>query len=262
MRSVIRRAAVAAGAAVMVLGAGVGVASASGAPPVLTWSQGGTTITSFDYGTLDAGAGATKTVTFTLTNSGGMASGTLTITLAGPTAFTVTADGCTGTSLGPKKSCSVTAQYVPTANSESDSATLAATGEHASASLTLTGKSGTPDLTLSPGTLHCTSACTYSYDFGLVSAGNSKTATFTVTNSGTGTSEALSIAGCCHPGFTLSNDKTSGHTLAPGGTSTFDLTFTAPAGCSEQPFETPLEIFGTSPDFVVYIFLVATGECP
>ena len=48
LRCLIRRAAVAAGAAVMVLGAGVGVASASGAPPVLTWSQGGTTITSFD----------------------------------------------------------------------------------------------------------------------------------------------------------------------------------------------------------------------
>src|SRR6516162_8749290 len=93
---------IAAAAAMGMLVAGTSAQAAQAAgPPVLTWSQGGTTITSFDYGTLDAGAGATQPETFTLTNSGGSASGTLAVTLSGPAVFTVTADSCTGRSLGP-----------------------------------------------------------------------------------------------------------------------------------------------------------------
>jgi YD repeat-containing protein len=107
--------------------------------PALAWSPA--TNSSYDYGKLDAHAGQTRSVTFTLTNSGGGASGGLTITRSGSPAFTTTADGCTGRSLGPKKSCSVTVRYAPTTDNESDSATLAGTGESASASITLRGTS-------------------------------------------------------------------------------------------------------------------------
>lgn len=260
MRNLIKRAVIATGAAVVLLDPAVGVASASAAAPVLSWSQGGTTITAYDFGTVDAVGGQTASQTFTLTNAGGRASGTITVGLTGSSAFTITSYGCTGRSLGPKMSCGVTVEYAPTANSESDSATLTANGEHVSASLTLTGKGGTPDLTLSPGTLHCTSACIYDYDFGLVSAGSSKTTTFTV-NSGTGTSETLSLLPANHPQFVTNNDKCSGQALAPSGTCTFDMTYTSPTGCSADGFlNDPLLVVG-EPDFISYIAMVAHGEC-
>jgi hypothetical protein len=125
------------------------VASASG-PPVLSWapSSAGT----YNYGTLTAGQTASQA--FTLTNSGGKATAVLKITLTGAAAFTKTADTCTGTSLGPKKSCSVTVQYAPTTPGQTDTATLTGTGKKpgATASLTLLGASAkaSPAISTSP----------------------------------------------------------------------------------------------------------------
>jgi hypothetical protein len=119
----------------------------AGGAPALAWSP--STNGSFDYGAVSPGQTASQT--FTLTNSGGSASGMLTAALSGSTALTKTADGCTGTSLGPGKSCAVTVQYAPTTAGQTDTGTLAASGKKvaASASITLTGSgagtSGPPD---------------------------------------------------------------------------------------------------------------------
>jgi hypothetical protein len=87
-------------------------------------------------------SGTQTSQTFTLTNTGGKASAAITaVTLSGPAAFTKTADTCTGTSLGPDKSCTVTVQYAPASNGESDTATLSASGIHASATASLSGSS-------------------------------------------------------------------------------------------------------------------------
>jgi hypothetical protein len=51
---------------------------------------------------------------FTLANSGGRATGPLTVTLKGAAAFTTTGDTCTGTSLAPGVSCTVTVRFGPT----------------------------------------------------------------------------------------------------------------------------------------------------
>lgn len=98
-----------------------------------------------DYGTIDANTTASQT--FTLRNSGGKATSALKVTLTGSSAFSVTADSCTGTSLGPKKSCSVTVQYAPTAIGATDSATLTASSKKppATASASLTGKTNGSD---------------------------------------------------------------------------------------------------------------------
>ena len=92
----------------------------------------------FDYGSVTVGQ--TLSQTFTLTNSGGAASGTLTLELSGSTAFTLATDSCTGRSIGPGKSCRIAVQYGPTAAGQL-SATLAGSGEQpvVSASLTLIG---------------------------------------------------------------------------------------------------------------------------
>jgi hypothetical protein len=269
MRSVIRRAAVVAGAAVALL-IPAAAAMASASAPALTWSQAGTVITSFAYNKLDAGAGQTQSATFTLTNTGGSASGTLAVTLSGPAVFTVTADSCTGRSLGPRKgSCDVTVQYAPTTSGENDSATLAAIGEHASMSLPLTGKSGTPNLQLSaPATFKNTDSNgtnDYNFWFGLVSSGTFVTVPFTVRNKGDGTANIGQLAGLA-TGFTLpsGSDLTSGQNLAPNKTSTFDLTFaptcTGSPGAA-TPFSMTLAVPSTTATAPPYISATYPAEC-
>jgi sugar lactone lactonase YvrE len=113
-------------------------AAAAPPPPTLTWSPA--TNGSYDYGSVAAGQTASQT--FSLTNSGRRATGGLTVTLSGSPAVTITADGCSGRSLGPLKSCTVAVQFAPTA-SGGVTATLTATGSQAIASLTLAGSSGT-----------------------------------------------------------------------------------------------------------------------
>ncbi len=105
-----RRRAVAAGAGVA-LAAGVVVAAAgpavAGGAPGLAFTP-----SPYDYGTVIVGQ--TPSQTFMLANSGSKASGRLQVSLSGSSEFTVTADTCSGTSLGPNKSCNVTVQFAPT----------------------------------------------------------------------------------------------------------------------------------------------------
>ena len=82
-------------------------AAAATGPPALAWAPA--TADGYNYGTLTAGH--TAATTFTLTNTGGTATSALKITLTGAGAFTKTADTCTGTSLGPRKTCTVTLTY-------------------------------------------------------------------------------------------------------------------------------------------------------
>lgn len=123
--------------------AGAGVLSvapgalASSAPPSLAFTP-----SSWTAGPVAAGTATSQT--FTITNTGGKASGALKVTLSGAAAFAATADSCTGRSLGPGKSCSVTVRYAPASPGEDDTASLAATGTQASATTTLTGSSISP----------------------------------------------------------------------------------------------------------------------
>src|SRR5262249_38264958 len=131
MRSGLTRitAAVAASAvAVLVVAMAVQAAQPSdpGSPPSLGWTP--STAGGFAFGL--AGVGKTATQTFTLANSGGSASAALTVTLTDAPGLSITEDNCTGTSLGPNKSCTVTVAYAPTASGPS-SATLNAHGKKA-----------------------------------------------------------------------------------------------------------------------------------
>jgi virginiamycin B lyase len=109
--------------------------------PSLSWSPT-TTPGTFDYGTVVIGDTASQA--FTLTNSGGSSSAALAISLSGSSVFSIIADGCSGSALGPRSSCTVMVSYAPVA-AEHDTATLTAIGKKASAlaALTLSG-SGPP----------------------------------------------------------------------------------------------------------------------
>jgi hypothetical protein len=129
-----RRCGLAAAAAVAVAMLSVGASAAqAGTPPALGFSPSSGT-----FGPVGAGS-TTSAETFTLMNSGGSATGALTISLSGPgaAAFTITSDTCSATSLGPKKRCAVMVTYTATSSGNSDTATLTATGKKWSASTTL-----------------------------------------------------------------------------------------------------------------------------
>jgi hypothetical protein len=184
-------------------------------PANLSWS-----LALFDFGSV--AVGNTPSQTFTLTNMGGMSSGMIAVTESGSSTFVITDDRCTGKALGGGKSCSVTVQYDPT-NTNGDTGTLSNTAVRGSApSLSLYGN-GTPNLVISPGTFAGTLFGLPAYDYNPVPG---VTQTFTVSNTGTGTSESLQLGGSCGiacltiiPG----TDNCSGTSLAPNGSCTFNL---------------------------------------
>lgn len=187
---------------------------AQGAPsPTLTWTP---TTTSYDFGTLSAGTTASQT--FTLTNTGKSASGAIkAVEVSGSTAFTITSDTCTGTSLGPRTTCSVTVEYAPTTAGESDAAELAVTAVHASTSITLSGMAASlPVLSLSPGTL--LGVTSNVSDFSFFTYNLTMPQQFTVSNSG-GTAN-LTVQ---YSGVSVSNDACTGTDLTQGGTCTFTV---------------------------------------
>ena len=127
--------------------------AAAAAGPALTFTP-----SPHDYGTVTPGQTASQT--FTLANTGGTASRALTITLTGP-AFTITADTCTATSLGPGKSCTVTVQFAPAAAGPAAATLTAADNKNtvlATDALTGTGASPSHLYWANGGTLTITEA--------------------------------------------------------------------------------------------------------
>jgi len=129
MGSVFGRAAVAAGALVVVLGS-AGVAAAKPRPPVLAFSP-----SPYNYGQIAAGHTASRT--FTLANSGRQGTGRLTVTLTRSAAFTITGDTCK--TLSPGKRCTVTVRFAPDSTGTVTATLTAASKKPAAATDVLTG---------------------------------------------------------------------------------------------------------------------------
>ena len=88
-----------------------GVAAAALAKPHISFApQAGD---SANYGGVFVGDDS-KSQTFILTNDGGRATSRLTVSLNGSSAYTKTADTCSGKGLKPGLSCSVTVKFAPT----------------------------------------------------------------------------------------------------------------------------------------------------
>jgi HYDIN/CFA65/VesB family protein/low-density lipoprotein receptor class B len=133
MRGVIRRAVVAVMAVVGLFGMPAAAASAASAPAALSFQPA-----AHDYGQVSVGE--TSQHQLRLVNTGGRASSALTVTVSGSPAFTVTADTCTGASLGPGKSCTVTLRYTPAAvGAAKATLTVVSRNRAASATAQLTG---------------------------------------------------------------------------------------------------------------------------
>ena len=90
---------------------------------------------SHDYGQVESGLPVSQT--FTLANTGSTETGALADTLTGPSAFAITGDTCTGTSLEPGGTCTITVQFAAASNA-SLTATLTAAGPNPGATATAT----------------------------------------------------------------------------------------------------------------------------
>ena len=84
--------------------------------------------------------------------------------------------------------------------------------------------------------------------------------TLIVTNDGTAASDPLIVRlDPNSPNFVISNDTCDGETLAPNDWCSFDLTWTAPAGCdTEDQFHGSFGVYG---DPLPYLFVDARAFC-
>jgi hypothetical protein len=170
-----------------------------------------------DFGAVAQGA-ASPDVAFVVTNGGGVATGTLAVSLAGTDAaqFALGTDGCSGTTLAAAASCTVQVHFTPTTsgNLGSVQASLLVSGTPGgTTSSTLTGTT-VPPATVALGTT--------SQAFGsVVQQTSSGDVPLTVTNQGGTTSGPLSVAisGPDAAQFGAGSlDSCTGQTLAPGAT--------------------------------------------
>lgn len=176
----------------------------------------GSSATNHAFGTRFTSVGASQG--FTISNSGGATATSFTAVIDDTTNYSVT-NGC-GTSVGGSSNCTVTVNYLPT-NESTHNATLTI-GYHdglASQTILITvGGTGRypPVLALTPG----------SRAFDSVTIGNNKEQTFTVTNSGQGTSYASGITvTSSSPSFVVHSNTCSSGNLTGGNNCTFVIEF-------------------------------------
>jgi hypothetical protein len=174
----------------------------------------------YDFGTITTNTTAGP-IAFTVTNNGSSTSGVLTHNLTGDAgAFEVS--GCDGQALAPGATCVVQVTFKPSA-AGSFQITLAVAGSPGgSVSATISGTAVAPSpLKITPSP----------QDYGDVLIGVTVSQLFTLTNTGSDTSGALTTAvtGSDAAQFVVGADGCDGQTLAPQASCTLTVTFT-PSG--------------------------------
>lgn len=176
--------------------------------------------------------GASPAQSFTVTNSGGVATGTLTASLGGanPGDFSTSSDTCTGQSLAPNGTCTVSAAFTPQGDPLGALSAALDVGDG-----TVSTSAGLSATSAEPASLGITAQSGFT-GFGSVVLNTPTSATFTVTNGGMLTSGtiAMSVSGSAE--YTLVNDTCSNTTLGAGATCTVGVTFdpTAPGSAPGQ----------------------------
>ena len=208
-----------------------------------------------DFGTVTNGS-TSNLVTFTVTNTGGVASGAIAQTLGGADAgqFTVASGSCSGATLAPGATCSVALRFAPTA-SGAKAATLSFTatpGGTKTATLLGTGQTS-GFIVINGGPFAFAST---------VVGQTSSSQTITVTNTGSAATGALITAlGGNDPGqFTIvaGSNGCQGAVLAGGGSCTIAISFAPTSGGDKSA---SLTVSG-SPGGVATAGLSGTGIPP
>jgi hypothetical protein len=189
--------------------AGTATASLSGsaAPPAAFVLSPAT----YDFGSIAQGS-TTAQQTFTLTNTGGVASDTVSVSVAGPNAadFAIASNGCTAAVPGGG-TCTFALTFTPSSPAAESAVVTVAAASVTAATAMVTGAGLAPaDLSVAPATR----------SFGAIAQGSSGAdVPFVVTNRGgvdTGTLKA-SLKGSNAGQFGLGTDGCTGKSLAAGG---------------------------------------------
>jgi hypothetical protein len=217
--------------------------------------------TTASYGTVVVGASAP--LTFTVTNSGDLASGIPQVALSGTDAaqFAITANGCSA-AIPAAKSCTVTVQFAPTTPGAKAATLAVATNPGGTASASLTGAAVTPAvLSLTP----------LSSDSGIVDVGSqSGPVIFVVTNTGGAASGPVTVAntGTGATSFAINSDTCTGTQLAAGASCSLAVVFkpatfgakSAALGVTASPgTSASAALTGTGRDFIQVTIAVAGG---
>jgi hypothetical protein len=189
--------------------------------------------TSQDFGPLVQGAPAGSDVPFLVTNTGGVATGTLAASLGGTNAdqFGLGTDGCTGQTLAPAATCTVNAHFAPTATGvlgalQASLQVSGTPGGTTAAALTATS--------IAPAAL---AIAPTAEPLGTVVQGSTgMDFPFQVTNTGGDTTGTISVAlgGAKKADFGLGMDGCSGKTLAGGASCTVNAHFAPGAGAASS----------------------------
>jgi DNA-binding beta-propeller fold protein YncE len=228
--------------------------NANGSPQSVTLGGSGTAPSAqlssarLNFGQIASGD-VSSSQTVTLTNAGQaplhLAASAVTLGGSQPGAFKLTGDGCSGQTLQPAGSCSVTVAFAPTQASTSYAATLAF-ADNASGSpqsLALEGSSAPPpppaDVTVSPDSLQ------------FYGAGGKPSVAQAVLVANPGDQRAhitsVSLGGASPTAFAVTADGCSGQTLEPQGASTCTIAVQFVASEPGQYFATLL-IGNDAPD--------------
>ncbi len=168
-------------------------------------------------GDVVVGATSASVATFTVTNTGGAATGQLTVHASGsdPGEFAISVDGCTGTMLSPGAACTIRVAFAPLSTGAKSAAIVASANPGGTVSGAIAGTG------LAPAALALSRT---SIDLGASAIGQTSTVqTVTVTNPGavaTG-ALALSLEGTAASDFAIASSDCT--TLAAGGTCTIAL---------------------------------------
>jgi hypothetical protein len=199
----------------------------------------------YDYGSIVQGT-TTPAAIFTVTNSGGTASGTPSVTVTGSNGadFQVVSNTCTTSLAANGGQCQVGITFKPSTTS-GEAATLtvsASPGNAPQVGLTGTGVAAVASITLSPTSWQAPATSE-------TATNPPTTQQFTVTNSGTGATNALSITVLPNSGFLVQSDGCSSQALgAGGGTCTFTLAFQPTAPQTPGPGSATLTVTDSATD--------------
>lgn len=166
--------------------------------------------TSLSFGSVGVGSNSTKTIVFSNTGTAAIQISTISVTGTGFSANGIT----TPLILNPAATATLNVVFTPTAGgSASGSVTVTTDQLHSPMTISLTGTGAVPGLSITPT----------SFAFGSLVDGQTKSQTFTLTNTGSGTLTVsqLSISGT---GYSLSG-LTTPSTIAAGATATFSALF-------------------------------------
>jgi hypothetical protein len=222
----------------------VTVASASAPQIVVTDSVAPPDDHQIPFGTITNGLTSDQTVTITNSGDADLVIGTIASgdPLAAP--FSITADPCSGQTIAPAGTCSLTVRFAPTAATLSNDSFDIPSNDSSTGTVTVS-LSGTGTAALMPNIIVTDSVAPsddHQIPFGTVNDGLTSEQSVTITNSGDADLIIGTIAGgdpLAAP-FSITADPCSGQTIAPAGTCSLTVRFAPTAATlSNDSFDIP-----------------------